>query len=424
MFQSIAYDHLYSTWSVPLWVAAVGALLCLAAGVWAAVAAQRGPKPWLLALLLTPAFALLLLALGLGPVWLAGVYGSGLEIEAAGPMPWRVFRPLIGGELVAWFAATGAVGLGVVVRAVLGGPWRTPENIPPIGLAALGLTLAVVGPVHAALLMAWGPLPTLEGLDGARVHIGASLDLEPQVGGTGHAGHCDTQPLVFTPTEPGEVQLRLRTHCGVLGVERAISATGGEDRGPEGFPLVAGHRWTWRHVREWHNQMLWFFPEHGRHEGPDRYLRVEGSSQHGGLNTWTLHDWSVEEGDPNEHRVYRWDGKLLSMIDDEPSDIEFYRTEDTTGGGGDDEPAWQGCSFGLFPNNDCRCLLAPHAEATLPGPSLCTPQRGAGDDLRAIGSALLAVMTIGLVIVDPDDDPRWVLVRSEANTPTPIMVEE
>jgi hypothetical protein len=415
------HDQFFSTWSLPLGVAVVGVLLCIAAGILAGVQAERGAKPWWPVLAVLPIAAMLLLALGLGPVWLARLYGQGLEVDGAGPRPGWVFRQLIGGEVLAWAAAVAATGVGVGVRGLLGGTPRSQLLLPPAAIAALGLVLATAGPLHAGALLAFGPLPLLEAHDGARVHVGHSLDLEPSVSGTAEPGRCEVQPLVFAPDTPGDAELQLRAHCGLLGVERRVVVTGGEDRGPEGFPLVAGHRWTWRHVREWHNQMLWFFPEHGRHEGPDRHLRVDGSSVQGGLNTWTLHDWVDEEGDPTEHHIYRWEGQLLSLIDDEPSDVPFYALGDAAGEGGEDEPAWQACSFGLFPGSDCRCLLAPHAEAALPGPSLCAPRRGAGDDLRAIGSALLAVMTIGLVIVDPDDDPRWVLVRSDADTTLPRL---
>ena len=440
MFQASSYDHLYSTWTLPLWVSVLGVLICLIAGVIAAVQAERGAKVWLLPLALTPVLAVMLLGLALGPAWLAKVYGAGLELpNGAGPMPGRVFRSLIGGELAAWAAAVGAVTLGMGLRSLLGGPWRPQLALPPLAMAAFGLLLASAGPVHAGFLLSWGPLPTLHGADGARVHVGRSLDLTPQLGGTSHPERCEARPLIFAPEQPGEAVLSLQAHCGLLGVQRGTSASGGQDQGPEGFPLAVGNGWVWRHIREWHNQMLWFFPERGRHEGPDLHLRVAGSTQQGPLATWTLQEWT-EGGEVLEHQIYQWDGQLLAVHDGVPSEQVFFQLETPEAAAelpaqaegnegqaagneaqaeGSPAPPTQACSLSVFPNASCRCLLAPHAEATLAGPSLCQPRRGAGDDLRAIGSALLAVMTIGLVIVDPDENPHWVLVRSGPNHPAP-----
>lgn len=423
MFQATAHDHLYSTWALPLWVAVVGVLLCIAAGVLAAVQAERGGKPWLLPLALLPVLAVALLALGLGSPWLARLYGAGvMPGEGGGPMPWWVFRRLMAGELAAWCAAVGAAGLGLGLRCLLGGLWRPQADLPPLAVAGVGLLLALAGPAHAGFLLSWGPLPTLQGTEGARVHVGHSLDLQPEITGTAHPERCEPRPLVFGPTEPGEAELLLQAHCGLLGVERGTWALAGEDRGPAGFPLAVGHGWTWRHVREWHNQMLWFFPEHGRHEGPDLHLRVQVSNDAGPLHSWTLSEWT-EGGESLEHQVYAWDGALLAVVEGLPTDQVFFQLDSAEAAEAEDletasdEPPSQGCSFGVFPRSSCQCLLDPHGEAALPGPSLCAPRRGAGDDLRAIGSALLAVMTIGLVIVDPDENPHWVLVRSGPDQP-------
>jgi hypothetical protein len=418
VFRTTAQLHLYSTWSAPLWLAGVGVVVCLAAGVYAAMQAERAPRLWLLPLALTPLLGLVLATLGIVPPLVCAELGKVEALQGAGPHPWWAFRGLILGEVGAWLAAVAAVATGVAVRCFLGGPWRRPEHLAPIGIAALGLLLALAAPIHASMLLAWGPLPTLEATDGARVHTGHQLDLEPRVTGTLHPERCATSPLLFAPTEPGEVTLSARAHCGLFGVSRPVTAIAGEDRAPETFPLAVGHRWSWKHVREWHNHMLWFFPEHGRSEGPELHLQVTGQDDGGPLHTWTLREW-VDEAEDVTHTLYAWDGALYERADAGTADLAFYRLlgdpelADTAAVDGDpDEPAWRPCDFGLFPDQDCRCLLEPHAEAGLPGPTLCHRPAGAGDDLRAIGSALLAVMTVGLVIVDPDQDPHWVLVGS------------
>ncbi len=422
MYESFAYDHLYSTWAWPAWLAAVGVLVCIAASILAAVQAERG-KVWVLPLALLPLAALALLGLGLAPPFIGAELGQAEALMDAGPRPWRVFRQLLLADLGIWAAALGATGLGAMLRCILGGTPRVESLAPPAAVAALGLLLAAVGPVHAAVLLAAGPLPTLHATEGARVHVGRSLDLEPSVGGIAEPGRCEVRPVLFAPEEPGEAWLRLQARCGMAGVERQIVAYGGEDRGPALFPLAVGHSWTWRHLRDAHNHMLWFFPEHHHYEGPDLHLRVELESQGEALHSWTLREWT-DGGEEQLHELYRWDGHLLWMIDGRPGNEPFFALDEPLEGepqvhpAEGDTPAWRACSLGIFPRMDCRCLLEPQGDASLGGPTLCTRPPGAGDDLRALGSAFLAVITVGLVIVDPDQDPRWVLVRS-GTTPAP-----
>ncbi len=332
MFSTTAHDHLYSTWSLPLWVAMAGVLLCLVAGALAAIQSERGPRIWVLPLVLAPLVGVVVILLGLVLPFAGAEAGKVEYLEAAGPYPWWTFRRLILAELAAWAATVGAVVVAVCARCFLGGPWRQPAHLPPVVLALLGLLLGLVGPAHATMLLAWGPLPVIDVEQGARIHIGHQLELEPTITGTLHPERCELRPLLAAPTEWGPQYLDARAHCGLFGVEQQVRIEAGED-------------------------------------------------------------------------------------------LDFYRLEDLADADDatakdPDEPPWQPCSFGLFPRNDCRCLLEPHDVAAVPGPTLCHRPAGAGDDLRALGSALLATITIGLVIVDPDQDPRWVLVGSEpAATP-------
>lgn len=188
----------------------------------------------------------------------------------------------------------------------------------------------------------------------------------------------------------------------------------GEDRQDPGFPLAPGHTWRWRHVREWRNQVLWFIPERGRSEGPVLSLEVVQRRAEGPVATWLLRE-RVAGGEEREHVVYAWDGGLFWVdADGVPTDQPFFALgaeEEGVAAGEADEPL-RPCEFGLFAGATCRCLTAPQGEAALPGPSVCAPPHRASDDVAALGSLFLGIITAGLVILDPDDDPRWVLLSS------------
>ncbi len=416
MVHATVAEHVYTTQAFPSWIAAVGALFCIVAGVLAAVRAQRGEKAWWPAILLVPAAGVLLLALGLLPPWLAWLHGRNLAVpELMGPLPGRTFPGLVGAEVLAWIVATGSLGIGSLTRAMQGGTLSLERQLPTLCAGATGLLLALVGPAHATALLWQGPLPLLEVEGSMRVHVGRALDLTPVVTGAHDPSTCTVHQAVFEPTEAGEVPHRLEAHCGLVGVERSVAVAAGEDRGHQALPLAPGNRWSWRHVREWHNQMLWFFPDKGRVEGPRLQLEVIGDTANGPLLTWHLRE-STEEGEATEHQIYRWDGSLFWLdADGLPTETPFLTVDDPSDDGMAHDPegeAMVGCSFGLFAGSDCRCLLTPQAEAALPGPSICTPQRTAGDDVRALGSTMLALITVGLVWIDPDQNPRWVLVSS------------
>ncbi len=417
MVHSFSDGHVYATWAFPAWIATAGMLLCLVAAILAAVRARRGDKAWVIAILLIPVVGIFLLGAGMLPAWLAWLHGKQAALlEGAGPLTGRSFRGLLAWELMAWVGAVGLVSIGALARAMQGGVFTLERQAPALLAGIGGLLLALVGPAHAALLTWQGPLPHLT-VDGPlRVHVGRAIDLSPKATAATQAADCTLRARVLEPTEPGPVELPLQAHCGLVSVERPVTVAVGEDRGDPALPLAPGHRWSWRHVREWHNQMLWFFPEKGRSEGPLLTLEVLERRHEGPLATWLLRE-SVEDGESTEHRVYAWDGALL-WLDEEglPTDTPFIARQAPADDGvahGPDGEALVGCSFGLFPNCDCRCLLNPQGEATLPGPSICTPQRTLGDDVRAVGSLLLAAITAGTVWIDPDQQARWVLVSSE-----------
>ncbi len=421
MYTATASDHLYATWGFPLGVALLGVALCLAGGLVAALQVERrdAPAPWLWGLLGIPISGALLVALGLAPPLLTRLYSaSHAALDSAGPLPGRVFQDLIAGELLAWVAAVGLGCLGLWVRALREGRPELPALTLPGSLLVAGLALALAGLGHRTALLAWGPLPTLRATDGARVHVGRSLDLTPALEGTPHPERCRLAPALFAPEAPGPATLPLQATCGLIRAERTLSVEGGEDRAPDGLPLASGNRWTWRHMRDWHNQHLWFIPERGHAEGPDLHLLVTGVEEEGPLRSTTLREWVETEpgGTPSEertHRAYAWNGELLVLSDEGPTAEPFFALLEPPEGAtlGEGEGL---CTIGVFPHMTCRCLAAPEGQALLPGPSICEPDPSLGDDIRALGSVFLAVITVGLVIVDPDQDPRWVLVGSGA----------
>lgn len=415
MYEIHHLDLVYTTQAMPFRLAALGVLCCLMAAIWAVVGTGRGPKVWTWLLLLSPVAAVVLGAVALFPVFLAAEHGKELmNAGADGPLPWWWFKGLMATELSAWVAAVAILWLGVTVRCMLGGELRPRRWLPPGGLAVMGLLLALFGPWHTGALLAEGPMPTLDEFTSARIHVGHSQDLTPTISGVADPTRCETRPLVLTPKAPGSFVQRQRARCGPVRVERVVQVQVGEDRGDPGFPLAPGHRWSWRHVREWRNQLLWFVPDRGRSEGPQVHLQVMGTEELGPITAWRLRHWS-EGGESREHLVYGWNGDLMMVTDDQPSAQPFF-TLHAAPPGDESTPTYvtdhAGCTLGIFPNTDCRCLTSSEGEATLPGPSLCQPRADNDDDLGKLGSVLLAMATAGLVVVDPDQDSRWVLVGS------------
>ncbi len=419
MFEASFQGQSFSTAWWPAALAGLGALCCLLGALglaWQPRHVRGNPVRFIL---LVPVVGVALMALGLLPAWAAWELGRDLLVEGTpGPRPARIFHDLLSAELLAWVCAAGVLGLGGLLHLVRGRPQSPPPEPLPLIPAALGLLLAAAGPVHACLLLAMGPLPLLELQQPLRVHQGRSIQLDPELAGCARPEDWSTASQTLTPEQPGVQQVTLRAASRLVAVQRGFELQVGEDRGDPLLPLVAGHRWSWRHMRDWHNHFLWFFPDKGHAEGPLLQLEVLGPEEHGPLLAWRLEE-QVEEGESSEHLVYRWDGQLL-WFDDQagPGDTPFFSSDDSSESLAHD-PEGQpqvGCRLALFPNSSCRCLLHPEGQAALGGPSVCSPDPSLSDDMRALGSLFLGLMTAGLVIIDPDDDARWVLVESAGAT--------
>jgi hypothetical protein len=378
---------------------------------------DRAPAPRLQwpPLVVAPLAGLLLFAVGALAATLAAALGADAgPAEALGPTPWRAFPALLAADLGIWAAALLALTLGAGARTLLRRRWHLGAVLLPGGAAVIGLLLAGVGPLHVALLTWRGRLPLLSAALPPWVHVGRGFTVTPEVAADRWAPSCWVEPSEVRAIEPGPLPVPLRAHCPLLSVERTAGILAGADLGDPGLPLAVGHRWTWQHVREWRNQILWFIPDRGRTEGPILHLEVLERRDDGPLATWVLRE-QVEGGAANDHTIYAWDG-VLRWFDAEgrPTDQVFFDGGDPSAGEAHDADGRTlvGCTFALFSESDCRCLAEPEGEARLPGPSICSRPPSAGDDLRALGSLFLGVITAGLVILDPDDDPRWILVSS------------
>ncbi|MFH1468027.1 MAG: hypothetical protein ABIO70_26815 [Pseudomonadota bacterium] len=422
MVRAELFGHVYHTPAWPAGVAGFGLLLCVAAAGLLFLDRAKRPKIAWPALLVAPLAALLLLVLGLIPVLTGSAIGDGLYAAdfLVGPRPWRAFGPLLGAEVGAWCAAVGVLLLAAWARTLLSLRWHLSALPIPAAPAALGLLLAAVGPAHATWFTARGPLPMLEADLPPWLHVGHEVVVTPTVTGCSHPGDCQAEVSTLRPEQAGTLQVPLRARCPLLLAETQAEILVGEDRGDPGFPLAVGNRWSWQHVREWRNQVLWFFPDRGREEGPLLHLEVVGQDASGPLTTWRLRE-QIEGQEPTEHEIYRWDGSLRWLSDEgAPTDAIFFATRDASEGEAHDPEGHTlvGCDFSLFSESACRCLPQAEGAAHLPGPSVCSRAPSAGDDLRTLGSVFLAIITAGLVVVDPDDDPRWVLLSSSrAETP-------
>jgi hypothetical protein len=419
MVRAEMFDHVYLTPAWPAVVAGLGLLLCLvAAGLLFLDREKRDKLAWP-ALLAAPLAALLLLGLGLGPVVAAIAIGNAQDPavgDVGGPRPWGAFGTLLGSEVALWCGAVGVLLLAACVRTLLSWRWHLQAVLLPAGPAALGLLLAAVGPGHAAWFTARGALPLLEADLPAWVHVGHEVAVAPRVAGCPAPEACQAETGTVRPEAAGSRTVPLRARCPMLLVETEVTLEVGEDRGDPGFPLAVGNRWTWQHVREWRNQVLWFFPDRGREEGPILHLEVIGQDTAGPLTSWRLRE-QVEGQEPTEHTIYAWNGDLRWFsAEGLPTDSVFFAADEPSEGEthGPEGHALVPCAFALFSESNCSCLPAPEGEAHLPGPSVCSRPPSAGDDLRTLGSMLLGLMTAGLVILDPDQDPRWVLVSSTA----------
>ena len=325
--------------------------------------------------------------------------------------PWILGATLIG------FLSVLVAGTGLAAR--LGRPAR--ETVRSAAPGAVLLSLGLAGVVPALAVACWlgslGPYPWL-GIEGrARVHVGSTLRLVPEVVGAG--GPEVWRPLEVTvdAREAGTREVRLAARRFLVEVRRTLEVEVGEDRADPLLPLVVGNRWMYRERAERHDQVLWFLPVNHEYEGPQKDVEVTHEERVGGLGVYWLES-RLGEGPPRVDEVYNWNGRVHGL-DGEPFVEVLTRAQaeamDNVAEIPDPGEKGKLCRVGLFPSSLCACLEQPEGRAAIPGPSRCVRMQSSDSDaLATLASLALGLATAGLVVVDFDSDVTWELVESSA----------
>ncbi|MFN7145637.1 MAG: hypothetical protein ACK4YP_17810, partial [Myxococcota bacterium] len=153
---------------------------------------------------------------------------------------------------------------------------------------------------------------------------------------------------------------------------------------------------------------LWVLPSREQVTGERTTVRVTGTREEAGLR---LHDVAVEgEGSTSTLAVYGWNGAAMVL----PAEGEPYPFLALTPEVAEDGTV--ACSYAPFPAAGCACYrAAPGGPLLLPGPVRCSWT--SGDAISTGVSAFLAIVTLGLVLEDPDRSHVVDLVSSEPARP-------
>lgn len=396
-----------TTWTTPAWpviVPGVGAILGLAAVFAAALVPGRGGgKPLVAAGIgLATLFFTPLLAGTPALVW--GPRGG----EEAGPRAADLFGELVISDLLLAGVALLFVGAALAVWVARprgkGAPWLA------IGLAGPAVLAAGLGLGHAAWMRSVGALPGLGGALPPRIHVGREVSAEAALLGVDPAGWT-LAPVTVRPTAPGPVAATIRaTRPGISG-ERPLAATAGEDRFAPEVAIAVGDTWIYEETTTWRSHYLWFVSAPGRAVGPRTIVRVTGVRETPALRYHTV---EVRSGEgTTTHEVYAWDGAALIDAPDpgtEPTPLLAY-----TPGEPADADGLVPCSSGVLPGG-CSCVrTAPGGAVALPGPARCAWTTGGA--MSSGVSLFLAVVTVGLVLEDPNRSRQLELVASGRDLP-------
>lgn len=373
-----------TTWTTPGWPAAVGVVAVLVAlGLVVAsmvTPASGGGRPWV--------------AVGVG---VAGIFaGLGAVcapafVALAQPGGWTT-GDAFGALLVAdtLCGAAVVVLLGLATAVWLG---RARAGDPPwirLGLAVPALSGALFTLGHAVWLLGVGPLPDLTVDLPPRVHVGRAVDLEV---GLADARGWDAPPVRVLAGSPGPVTVPLTARrFGVSGT-RVVTTEAGEDRFDPAVALAVGHTWTFVETTSWRSQYLWVLPSREQVTGARTTVRVTGAREVPGLR---VYDVAVEgEGSASTLAVYAWNGAAM-VLPAEGEPTPFLALQGSVA-----EDGTVSCSYAPFPAAGCACYRsAPGGPVSLPGPVRCSWTSGSAISTGV--SAFLAVVTLGLVLEDPD----------------------
>lgn len=406
---AIVGDHTWQTPAWPLLVTLANAAACVVmAGLLAFLSRRGGFGSTNLAigvLLLTPLFAGLACALPFALLPAALLADSKLPLEVfAGPL----FSEL-GGSAVALCA----LGFGFAGWLYADRRPGVPVPVIPLVLFPVFGAVGLAGPAHVLALDAQGALPQLHIDLGPRVHVGVDLSVPVLLDARASRGWF-APPVHVAPRERGTVAITLRAErVGLVGT-RVVTREAGEDRGSPLLPLAEGNTWELQETVARHAQYLWFVDGDQAFGGRRIQLRVTAGPP-GPLHTWVF-SRRDDDDPPTTTRIYNWNGATLDADDNTP----FLGVTDAPG------QRLQPCSLAALSEWTCVCGTPPAPPPdlakrwqdpwALPGPASCEWQETPGAVRTGIG-ALVAMLTIGLVIDMGDADHTAVLVRSGVTEP-------
>lgn len=409
-WQQAAAGTTYSTPTWPLLVSLAGLVAVVLASLVAVTLVWRWERRGVLlaapVLVLLGATTQLVLVLP-GISWATAAEEVVEPWSAAGAtLPWRVFGPLLLGELavasLAGLVLAGAVAFTLSRRPSQG---RWARLVPLWAALALTWLLAQVGAVHATWVVGLGRLPVLE-LDGpGLMHAGHTLEIHPRLDGAAHPERWYTPeiPPLEAPT-PGTWPVELSTWRGPVAARATKSLRAGEERGDAALPLRVGNRWVWNVDRTTDDRALFgLVRNHSTSTSLYGSLEVVDTQQRGGLRTFRL-KWESPGAPPTLMEVYALDGELW-LLQEDGSAVRFIEHQGRVGSKVD------ACSFALLGSNTCECRPPAHSERPVSGPTWCAWTEG-GRDAR-IGAGIAAVLSLGLVIPDASADVHLYLARSE-----------
>lgn len=338
--------------------------------------------------------------------------------------------------------AVGGAGLGGVVAVLglaaavwLGGPRRDAVGIAGaaalVGACSLGAVVAAEG--HAAWLLWDRTLPILSTPIGPRIHVGPSFEVPVKADGV--EAPWLTDPLVIRPVKSGRLAFELAAwQAGPLGLDVRVSRLGavevGEPVGSPAMPLAVGNVWSFEAVTSWRSQYLWFISDDHEVTDPGPVLRIEAEEQRLGRKMYVV-SRAESDGNRRSWTVYPWNGKTLiydalaesraaearkTHIDETLPAVEdeVFAWFDAGLASQDAGGAWVGtCGLAAFPDASCTCYsVPPGGRVPISGPASCRETQSSGGS--TFSSVLLAIVTVGLIIEDPDREVVYVVTEAEA----------
>lgn len=336
--------------------------------------------------------------------------------------------------------AVGSAGLGLMVGVLglsaavwLGGPRRDAVGIAGaaalVGACALGAVVVAEG--HAAWLLWDRTIPVLSTALGPRVHVGPSFEVGVKAEGVESVWLAD--PLVIRPEKVGQLAFQLQAwQAGPVGLVVRVSRVGmvevGEPIGSPALPLVVGNAWSFEAVTSWRSQYLWFISDDHEVTNPGPVLRIEAVEARLGRKMYVV-SRTESDGNRRSWTVYPWNGQTLvydvvaearaadaqktPFDESQPAaEDEVFAWFDASLAAQDAGGAWLGsCGFAMFPGASCTCYAQPPGgRVPISGPASCRETQSSGGS--TFSSVLLAIVTVGLIIEDPDRDVVYVVTEA------------